>query len=119
MRSASERVEAMHERARLLRRARDKTINSVLGGAGAVLLAGIVILTAMLGGMLHPIDNTGEVGSSLLFEGAGGYVLVGVVSFMAAVVITVVCIRRNYRDKIGPNGEAPDNETEGPTKDSI
>ena len=119
MRSASEKVEALHEKMRLLRNARDRMINSVLGGASAVMLAGIVVLAAMLGGTLHPIDNTGEVGSSLLFEGAGGYVLVAVVSFMAAVVITVVCIRRNYRDKIGPDGEAPDSENEGPTKDGI
>ena len=35
-------------------------------------------------------------GSILLYEDAGGYVLVGVISFIAAVVITVLCIK--YRD---------------------
>lgn len=36
-------------------------------------------------------------GSILLHEDVGGYVLVGVISFTAAVVITVSCIK--YRDR--------------------
>ncbi len=92
-------ITAMHERARLLRRARDKTVNTVLGAASFLMLAGIVVLASLSGGGLHPVGNTGHAGSSLLYEGAGGYVLVAVISFMVAVVITVLCMRWNEKKK--------------------
>ena len=40
----------------------------------------------------------GAFGAMLLREDAGGYVLVGVVSFAAAVVVTVLCIRFRSRE---------------------
>lgn len=97
MRSASERVEAMHERARLLRRARDRTINGILTTISAFMLIVIIVLAALPGGGFHTIENAGETGSSLLDAGVGGYVLVAVASFMLAVIITVLCIR--WREK--------------------
>ena len=100
MRTALERVEAMHERGRLLRRARDKTINTVLGTVSFFMLAGIVVIALLSGGGLHPVGDIGQTGSSLLYEGVGGYVLVAVISFMAAVVITVLCMRWNKKKNI-------------------
>ena len=47
-----------------------------------------------------PPDSAAAIGTGgamLLYENAGGYVLVGVAAFAAAVVITVACIR--YREK--------------------
>ena len=41
----------------------------------------------------------GVFGAMLLRENAGGYVLVGVVSFAAAVVLTVLCMRLCEREK--------------------
>jgi hypothetical protein len=42
----------------------------------------------------------GFTASSLLGEDAGGYVLVGVISFVAAVCITVCCLKaRNKEEK--------------------
>ena len=41
----------------------------------------------------------GVFGAMLLREDAGGYVLVGVVCFAAAVVITVLCFRLRSREK--------------------
>ena len=38
-------------------------------------------------------------GAMLLREDAGGYVLVGVAAFAAAVVLTVVCMRLHEREK--------------------
>lgn len=99
LRTTSERVEAMHERARLLRHARDKTINTVLGALSFLMLTGVILTAAFYGGGLHPVENSGPLGSSLLNEGVGGYVLVGVVSFMTAVVITVLCIKWKMRKK--------------------
>ena len=41
----------------------------------------------------------GIFGAMLLREDAGGYVLVGVAAFTAAVVLTVVCMRLHEREK--------------------
>lgn len=41
----------------------------------------------------------GGFGAMLLHEDAGGYVLVGVAAFAAAVVLTVVCMRLHEREK--------------------
>ena len=41
----------------------------------------------------------GIFGAMLLRENAGGYVLVGVVSFAVAVVLTVLCMRLREREK--------------------
>ena len=43
----------------------------------------------------------GADGATLLADSAGGYVLVGIVSFATAVAITVLCIR--LRNKGGQN----------------
>ena len=56
-------------------------------------------LSAFLVGTVHTaagqtqITARGMYGSILLHEDAGGYVLVGVISFATAVMITVLCIR--------------------------
>ena len=48
----------------------------------------------------QPINATGMYGTILLHEGAGGYVLVAVISFTVAVVITALCIKfRKKRTK--------------------
>ena len=47
----------------------------------------------------------GSFGAMLLREDAGGYVLVGVAAFAAAVVLTIVCVRlreRESREKADP-----------------
>ena len=41
----------------------------------------------------------GGFGAMLLREDAGGYVLVGIAAFVAAVVLTVVCMRLHEREK--------------------
>lgn len=99
MRNDSERINAMHERARLLKRERDLRINGILGTTSTLLLVAILVFTTLFGGGQHLIEDVGEAGSSLLDAGAGGYVLVAVVSFMIAVVITVLCIRWNNKRK--------------------
>lgn len=44
-------------------------------------------------------------GSILLYKDAGGYVLVGILSFTAAVIITVFCIRYRKRKHSTPKKE--------------
>ena len=45
----------------------------------------------------QPINATGMYGTILLHEGAGCYVLVAVISFTVAVVITALCIKFRKR----------------------
>ena len=57
----------------------------------------------------------GVFGAMLLREDAGGYVLVAVVSFAAAVVITALCIRLRIREnqkKGGADKPAPQEQEE-------
>ena len=64
-------------------------------------------LFAFLVGTVHTatgqtqITAWGMYGSILLHEDAGGYVLVGVISFATAVMITVLCIRFREREHHG------------------
>ena len=64
-----------------------------------------VLLSAALAGSMgiftgaEQIVIPGLYGSILLHENAGGYVLVGVISFTAAVIITVLCIKYRKRNK--------------------
>ena len=64
-------------------------------------------LSAFLVGTVHTatgqtqITARGMYGSILLHEDAGGYVLVGVISFATAVMITVLCIRLREREHCG------------------
>ncbi len=53
----------------------------------------------------------GRFGAMLLREDAGGYVLVAVVSFAAAAVITALCIRLRIREKQKKAGRASPPDT--------
>ena len=53
-----------------------------------------------------PINVTGMYGTILLHEDAGGYVLVAVISFTVAVVITALCIK--FRKKGQKSQDAED-----------
>ena len=52
-----------------------------------------------------PINATGMYGTILLHEGAGGYVLVAVISFTVAVVITALCIKFRKREQKSQDAE--------------
>ena len=47
----------------------------------------------------QPMEAPGMYGTILLHEDAGGYVLVGVISFTVAVVITALCIKLRERER--------------------
>lgn len=73
----------------------------ILGGLSAMCLLLCVSLAGTFGaftGLGHP-SAPGMYGSMLLHEDVGGYVLVGVLSFTAAVVITVLCMRSREKAK--------------------
>lgn len=64
-------------------------------------LTGIVVASEGMSGSAV----AGLYGSILLHDDVGGYVLVGVVAFAAAVVITVLCIR--YRESLKKKENSP------------
>ena len=53
---------------------------------------------------------TGLYGSMLMYENVGSHVLVGVISFSAAVVITVICIRNKEKNSKILNKKTGQNE---------
>ena len=107
-----ERIQALHARVRALRRVRERRKTGAMGAASAA-LTGCLLFLVFGGGGTHPGGAAGLYsGATMLFEGAGPYVLIAVAAFMAGVVVTVVLIR-SRRKEIGPAGEDRENtETE-------
>ena len=66
-----------------------------VGGLSAVCLLLLAALMQTVGTVVAPGQTAawGSFGAMLLRQDAGGYVLVGVVSFAAAVGVTVFCTR--------------------------
>ena len=90
------RITLVNSRVREQRRAAAKRSITVLS---SVCTALVVCIVGFIGSFANATqgDVVGLYGSSLLFSDAGGYVLVGIISFIAAVAITLGCI--SYRRK--------------------
>ena len=69
-----------------------------LSAACILLFAALMQMAGMVIGQGQPAAR-GVFGAMLLREDAGGYVLVGVVTFAAAVVLTAVCMRLHEHEK--------------------
>ena len=108
MRSNEQRLQSMHERAETLRKRAEKAYLRVSGTASALLAAFLIFLAAASPRKAGGTGNVTFAGASMLSDGVGGYVLVGVLSFFAAVFITVACIRHRSRSgtKSGPGKES-------------
>lgn len=104
MYDAGERVRRIKLRGRKLGL---KGENRLIGG----LLSLCVTLSAFLVGIIGNMAGKGYCyvegfyGSTLMYENAGSHVLVGVISFAAAVVITVLCIRNREKNKKNKNSK--------------
>lgn len=98
MYSAATRVEMVKERIRQRQREIEKRKIFALSAL-------CVLVSAALAGSMRTFMGTkriaipGLYGSILLHENAGGYVLVGVVSFTAAVIFTVLCIKYRKQNR--------------------
>ena len=70
-------------------------------GLSAMCMLLFAVLMQAVGTVAGPgqPEAWGVFGAMLLREDAGGYVLVGVAAFTAAVVLTVVCMRLHEREK--------------------
>ena len=100
MRSTDEMTLAIHARAKVLRREEQDKRIKLLGGASTALTAALAALIVAFGGGGHRPAGVGYAAATLLGDGAGGYVLAGVVAFMAGVATAVTCIRsRNKNDR--------------------
>ena len=86
--------------------ARRKQQREICGLSAACMLL-FAALMQMASTVVGPGQSAarGVFGAMLLREDAGGYVLVGVASFTAAAVLTVVCMRLHEREKREKNNK--------------
>jgi hypothetical protein len=103
MLDADSRVVLVNSRVRARRRARSNRSIALLSSTCAVLIVCLVGIIASFGATGSG-DVVGLYGASLLFSGVGGYVLVGLICFIAAVVITLGCISY-HRKSVNRSGE--------------
>ena len=99
MRLIEDRIKLMHLKAKQIKRKDDMIHTAIYGVASLVLLVFLVAFTLLQEGTFHNMDTGQLAGSSLLDANVGGYVLVGVLSFAAAVAITLLCIRQKNKDR--------------------
>lgn len=109
MRDRTERVRQVQLRAKELHRKREKRL---LGGLSLVCAALafplIGVICAMTGGG-QGSRVPGFYGAMLLYEDAGGYVLVAVLALTTGVVVTALCLRyRRKREKKKDEGNKED-----------
>lgn len=93
MRSTDRRVAMVRARVRALARQEEKRALIGFSALSIGLLAGLTWTIARCTGIAHDVSPGELTGSSLLAGSVGGYVLVAVLSFAAAVVITTLCFR--------------------------
>ena len=92
------RVAMVVRRVNVLHRKRENRLTAMLAALCLMLTASPTGVIGVFGGRGQG-RVAGLYGTTMLFEDAGGYVLVGVIAFIAAVVITVLCIRYRERRK--------------------
>ncbi len=93
MHNTAERVELVRKRMGERRRQRMRQGVSLLAALCLLLGSALAETVGTMTGRLHT-SVSGMSGSILLYEGAGGYVLVGVGAFSAAAALTVLCFKR-------------------------
>ena len=103
MYDTARRVALVKQRVRENNRRRQR--RGIYGLSTACMLL-FAVLTQAAGTVVAPGQTAtwGVFGAMLLREDAGGYVLVAVVSFAAAVVITALCIRLRNRENQKKDG---------------
>jgi len=116
MYDTARRVALVKQRVRENARRRQRREAISLSAACMLLFA---VLTQAAGTVVGPgqPEAWGVFGAMLLREDAGGYVLVAVVSFAAAVAITALCFRLRIREnrKKGGTGKPDPQKQEGKT----
>jgi len=98
MKSAEDRIRMLHKRAAELERQKRRVQMTGWGSASAFLSVLLLMMVWQAGSMSCPVTSSPYVGSSMLGENAGAYVLVAVVAFAAGVAITVTLQKNRNRD---------------------
>jgi hypothetical protein len=114
MRTNEERIKALHARVAALQRQRERRKTRAIGAASIVL--SVCLLFMVFNSGIHPGGAAGLYsGATMLFEGAGPYVLIAVVAFMAGVIVTVAIIknRKKENSQISENRENAEPEVDG------
>ena len=111
MYDTARRVALVKQRVRENTRRRQR--RGIYGLSAACMLL-FAVLTQAAGTVVGPgqPEAWGVFGAMLLRQDAGGYVLVAVVSFAAAVVITVLCFRLRKRENQKKDGADKPNRHE-------
>ena len=92
MYDAQTRITLVKQRARQLRMKQEKQI--IWGLSGACLACFGLLVEALNTKNVHfPAEISGMYGAVLLHEDVGGYIMVGLLAFIAAVIITILCVR--------------------------
>ena len=97
MRSSEERIKQMHNRVSEMKKKHDKRVLVGMGSLSAILCLVLILYSVHVIGAPGAITDTAMAGSSLLSENAGGYVLVAVVSFSLAVLVTTALIKAHLK----------------------
>ena len=105
MRTDKQRIDRMHELAYKKKRLIEERLIKSLGAVSFCIFAFLVGFIYIADGKMHSIADAGFTGNSLLSADAGGYVLVAVISFIAAVVITVICLKIKEKNKGKPDND--------------
>lgn len=102
MYDTAERIRLVKQRAGELRQKREK--RSLRALAALCLILSLVLVQVFVSVIKNQrgVSVQGTFGATLLFEDAGAYVLVGVLSFTAAVIITILCLRHRHRGEPSP-----------------
>ena len=111
MYDTARRVTLVKQRVRENIRRRQRRGIYGLSAACMLLCAALMQTAGTVVGPGHP-EAWGAFGAMLLREDAGGYVLVAVVSFAAAVVITALCFRLRNRENQKKDGADKPNRHE-------
>ena len=111
MYDTARRVALVKQRVRENNRRRQR--RGIYGLSAACMLL-FVVLTQAAGTVIAPRQTAawGVFGAMLLREDAGGYVLVGVVCFATAVVITALCFRLRSKENRRKDGTDKPNRHE-------
>ena len=111
MYDTARRIAFVKQRVRENKRRRQRREVISLSAACMLLYAALMQTAGTVVGPGQP-EAWGVFGSMLLRQGAGGYVLVAVVSFAAEVVITALCFRLRSKENRRKDGTDKPNQHE-------
>ncbi|MBO7402907.1 MAG: hypothetical protein J6U10_07945 [Lachnospiraceae bacterium] len=97
--TTEERVRSLHKRMDAMKHTLERRKTGFIGVIGVGLFIALVYVFSAVGG-IHP-GGTASLysGSTILFDDVGGYVLVAVIAFVSAVIITILCIRMKEKQE--------------------